>query len=132
MNIPSAVVNNLVSTKRWSLGTATAFVRANHRCEYCSFDFLESVEALKQMEVDHIVPLSKGGEPADLANLAIACRHCNFHLKRRWDPRSVAGEAATRDDLLAAVRAHIISLKEARMPWLREVRSIVGYTKSSA
>jgi hypothetical protein len=128
----STTVERLVATKRWSVGTATAFVRAEHRCEYCRFDFLASVEALKQMEVDHIVPLSSGGEPADLQNIAIACRHCNFHLKRKWDPRSVAGESATREELLAAVIDHIGRLREPRLLWLHEVRGIVGYVERVA
>ena len=49
--------------------------RANRICEYChapeavfNFDF----------EVDHIIPLSRGGT-SELNNLALACRSCNAY-----------------------------------------------------
>jgi len=48
--------------------------RANHLCEYC----LAPEEIFNQeFEVDHIVPLSRGGSDY-LDNLALACRSCNL------------------------------------------------------
>ena len=32
---------------------------------------------ISSLEVDHIVPTSKGGEPFDESNLQVLCRHCN-------------------------------------------------------
>jgi len=122
-----SVIAALVATKKWSEGTARIFERAGHKCEYCGFDFLASVDALKLMEVDHIIPLSKGGDPANLENLAIACRHCNFYLKRNWDPRSALNSSPhPREDLIAAVRQHVEKLRKVRESWLNEVRQIVG------
>jgi HNH endonuclease len=48
--------------------------RAFHRCEYCHapelvFNF--------PLEVEHIVPTSRGGANAEI-NLALACRSCNL------------------------------------------------------
>lgn len=48
--------------------------RAGHRCEYCRapelvFNF--------PFEVEHIMPLAKGGTSQD-DNLALACRSCNL------------------------------------------------------
>ena len=48
--------------------------RAAHRCEYCHapelvFNF--------PFEVEHIVPICRGGEAAEY-NLALACRSCNL------------------------------------------------------
>jgi len=48
--------------------------RAAHRCEYCR---APEVIFNVPFEVDHIVPLSKGGED-DPTNLALACRACNL------------------------------------------------------
>jgi 5-methylcytosine-specific restriction endonuclease McrA len=127
MMAPEEVVRALVLTKRWSSRTATAFVRAGHVCEYCGFDFLLSVEALKQLEVDHIVPKTKGGGAGDLENLAIACRHCNTHLKRNWDPRTVAGPNAPREELLLVVRKRLNEVRGRRLGWLKKVRALVGY-----
>jgi 5-methylcytosine-specific restriction endonuclease McrA len=126
------VIRSLVLTKRWSRRTASAFVRAGHRCEYCGLDFLASVEALKQMEVDHIVPKTKGGEASELENLAIACRHCNTHLKRDWDPRTVAGPTATREELVRAVRERLFQVRQRRLGWLKRVRVLVGYRGNEA
>lgn len=125
--IRESVVAKLVATKRWSDSTARAFERAGHKCEYCDFDLLGSVDALKHMEVDHIVPLSKGGDPADPENLAIACRHCNFHLKRSWDPRIAEGSPTTRAELIAAVKKRIAKLSGDRIEYLEQIREIVGY-----
>jgi hypothetical protein len=48
--------------------------RAGHRCEYC-----HAPEAIFNVpfEVDHIVPLAKGGVD-EAANWALACRACNL------------------------------------------------------
>ena len=62
--------------------------RARHRCEYCRapeviFNFL--------LEVEHIIPLSRGGADA-LSNAALACRACNAHKAARL----TAYDATTR------------------------------------
>ena len=49
--------------------------RASHICEYCHAP--ESVFNFS-FEVDHIIPVSKGGTK-DLENLALACRSCNAY-----------------------------------------------------
>ena len=128
--VRKSVVAKLVATKRWSNSTASAFERAGHKCEYCDFDLLASVDALKLMEVDHIVPLSKGGDPTDPENLAIACRHCNFYLKRNWDPRTADGEPASRTELIAAVKRYVTGLRGKRIEYLDQIREIVGYPHS--
>jgi hypothetical protein len=49
--------------------------RARHRCEYCQS---RSDYAAEPFDVEHIVPISRGGLPqAD--NLAYACSGCNGH-----------------------------------------------------
>jgi hypothetical protein len=61
--------------------------RAGHRCEYCHAP--EAVFNLS-FEVEHIVPVSRGGDDA-AANWALACRACNLfkatHIHGR-DPES--------------------------------------------
>ena len=64
--------------------------RARNRCEYCQ---LPAHLQVGGFEVDHILPRSRGGQ-TDLANVALACPHCNA---RKWayidgeDPRSSIG-----------------------------------------
>jgi len=49
--------------------------RAGHRCEYC-----HAPEGIFNVpfEVDHILPLAKGGLDEE-TNRALACRACNLH-----------------------------------------------------
>src|SRR5688500_16169226 len=54
---------------------STVAERAGHLCEYCRAP--ESVFNFP-FEVDHFVPLSKGGTD-DLKNLVLACRACNAY-----------------------------------------------------
>jgi HNH endonuclease len=51
--------------------------RAGNCCEYCQLPAQLQIGAF---EVDHILPRSRGGQ-TDLANLALACPHCNA---RKW------------------------------------------------
>jgi len=51
--------------------TAKVINRDNARCRWCGF-----ANATRQLEADHIVPESKGGETT-LANLQCLCSACN-------------------------------------------------------
>lgn len=121
------LVERFVATGKWFPLTARLFIRARYKCQYCGFDLLGSVDALKLMEVDHIVPPSKGGSREDISNLVIACTHCNRHLKRSWDPRTAAGPTADREQLIAAVRTYVSELREKREPHLKASRAIAEY-----
>ncbi len=72
-----------------NLSYSQVALRAGHRCEYCHapkvvFNF--------PFEVEHILPLSRGGTDTK-NNLALACRSCNHHKAIRFgcvDPESHA------------------------------------------
>ena len=51
--------------------------RAGQRCEYCQ---LSAQFQVGGFELDHVVTQSRGGQ-MDLANMALACPHCNA---RKW------------------------------------------------
>ena len=53
----------------WHIVRSIVLERDGHACTYCGSD--------KQLEGDHIVPLSRGGSNA-FVNLATACRPCNL------------------------------------------------------
>ena len=53
------------------------------------------------LEVDHITPLNRGGEPWDMGNLAAMCRDCHIR-KTRLDER---GPEPMRDAWRALVDA---------------------------
>jgi hypothetical protein len=83
-------------------------------CEYCGFDGTGYL-AWQQLEIDHIIPQSKGGRDAPL-NKAVACHGCNRD-KGFYDPRS--GEAVTEPSG-PAMRAEMIQrawqhIKECRL-----------------
>ncbi len=49
--------------------------------------------------VDHIVPIAKGGHPADLDNLQLAHRCCNREKSDKIDTKPKAPEPVTNRDL---------------------------------
>jgi hypothetical protein len=49
--------------------------RANERCEYCR---VPTAAYAVPFQIDHVIALQHGGE-SNLANLALACFHCNLH-----------------------------------------------------
>ncbi len=53
--------------------------RANYLCEYCRAN--EQWQYVR-FTVDHVVPVSLGGKD-NLANLTLACFHCNRHKTNR-------------------------------------------------
>lgn len=66
--------------------------RAQGRCEYCQ---CRADHATETFAVEHIIPLSRGGQ-TELLNLALACSGCNGHKYNRivgTDPLN--NEAAT-------------------------------------
>ncbi len=55
------------------------FARANGLCEYC---FLPEEYSASAFELEHIYPVSKGGETT-LENLALSCPGCNKYKSHR-------------------------------------------------
>ena len=120
------VVRQLIATGKWGeRGQAHLGERANYRCEYCDRDLLASADAYKLWQQDHIVPVEKGGN-GDFENLALACSLCNKSFKGKWDPRSRAGENASRPDLVSAVRAYVHEQRRRIEDELVTLRGIVG------
>ena len=63
--------------------------RAKGCCEYCRS---QARFAIQPFSLEHILPLSKGGETT-LDNLALACQGCNNHKYNKTEVRdSVSGE----------------------------------------
>lgn len=59
--------------KLWKRISKEVFVRDNYTCKYCG-----QVGGL--LEVDHVVPISKGGTN-EIENLTTSCRRCNRQKK---------------------------------------------------
>lgn len=104
-------LRNALMATGWSAETIKLAEKTGFRCEYCGKDFFQSVDDYYSFEVEHIIPRGRFEEKPE--NLTIACSTCNF-LKRRWDPRSVAGDASTRDELIAAARIHVAEKRKQK------------------
>lgn len=121
------IIEALVATGKWGKRTAEASERAGHKCEYCGLDFLYSPENYKLFTVDHIVPISGGGDDS-FDNLAIACKPCNVDFKNKWNPKeNIGDQPATRKNLMDAVRGHIGKKKLHIREEIEAMRKIVGY-----
>lgn len=118
------IPKKLAATGKWSEETAWLSQRAGHKCEYCGLDFFASVENYKSFQIDHIVPLSKGGTDTN-DNKAIACRTCNVDLKSRWNPAEHCG-SLDRQTLVAVVREYIAMRKEHYLAEIKLMKDIVG------
>ena len=73
--------------------------RDGYRCAYCN-------EPKERLELDHIVPESKGG-PTRVGNLVLACRRCNQRKGSRTLEEFLAGDPKRRQRIIA--RADTVS-----------------------
>lgn len=124
MTDPEGLVHELVKFGNWSESAVRYGIRANFCCEYCGMDLLASVDNFRQWENDHIVPTSASGLDSD-QNIAVACRTCNWHIKRGWNPQDVCGADASRERLIRATQAYIRQQRTRFLRELVEVREIV-------
>ena len=79
--------------------------RDNYICVYCGFDG-RSFDNWLQMSIDHLVPVSAGGND-DSNNLVAACKACNsFTSRLKVEPNW------TRKKIIAYKKAHITKRRE--------------------
>ena len=83
-----------LSSKRWQWTRLQVFARDGWRCVRCG--------RAGRLECDHVVPLRKGGDPFDPANLQTLCRGC--HIDKS------AGESAKPDPARDAWRALVAKI----------------------
>lgn len=61
--------NACMPLRAWNSLAMELKYRDGHRCQYCLTNMAE--------EIDHLIPLSRNGDPADTSNLVSACFECN-------------------------------------------------------
>lgn len=107
----------------WGQPGIDCAIRANFRCEYCGRDLLASLDDYKAWAQDHVVPQKRCGASGD-GNMAVACHPCNSAYKKAWDPRTAAGDGASREKLNEAARTMIAGKREEEQAVLDEVRRL--------
>ena len=63
-----------IDRRAWARARRAALDRDNWRCCQCG--------RAGRLEVDHIRPLARGGDPLDLDNLQSLCKSCHFAKTR--------------------------------------------------
>ena len=61
-------------TRQYKAQRIKALERDGYTCVYCGQD---------ADQADHVIPISKGGNPTDLNNLVACCRRCNISKGNR-------------------------------------------------
>ena len=115
----------LANTGKWHENTAWLSQRAGHKCEYCGLDFFASVANYKSFQIDHIVPISKGGVEDSNKNKAVACKTCNVDLKSSWNPKD-SSSSDDRDELVAAVRLYEKEREEYYLKEIEDMKAILS------
>ena len=121
----STLARELARLPLWGQPGIDCGIRANFRCEYCDRDLLRSLDDYKAWAQDHLVPRKAGGRD-DLSNMVVACHPCNSAYKKDWDPRTVAGADASREELIEAARTMIAERRDAEQAVLEEAQRLVA------
>lgn len=122
------IISELVTKHRWAREQIELSERDGHRCRYCDRDLLTSVDNFRQWSIDHIVPVSRGGDPKDRKNLALACWTCNI-FKRQWNPREVTA-SNDREALIDATRKFLAGMRGSLEDRLRQQRDLLSRLRS--
>lgn len=126
-----AIRTGLASLPLWGQPGIDCAIRADFRCEYCDRDLLASLDDYKAWAQDHVVPRKLGGGDG-IENMAVSCHPCNSAYKKDWDPRTAAGESASRDELIAAARHFIADKRAAETVVLHRVRELAARESSNS
>lgn len=117
--------DDLMNTGHWGPVEAALAVEFACRCAYCDKPMLETVDAYKEWQTDHIIPVCQGGGDT-LLNYVLSCRTCNF-IKGRWDPaQHLAGAEATRANLIRVAREYVTAKRRETEQYLVEYRALMA------
>lgn len=76
---PKNLRNILINTKEWEAAKKRAKATYDHVCAMCGIDLDSTAKpyTYNSIEIDHIVPIARGGHPTELSNLQLSCMKCN-------------------------------------------------------
>ncbi|SRR5579871_1936866 len=106
------------------------YKRDHCACVYCSFNGMNNWHGWRQLAIDHLIPVSRGGSNLH-ENKVVSCTRCNI-LKGSYDPsdgtRPATISAELRKDLIVKVIQYLnIEASEERSDFdlmMDELRSV--------
>lgn len=122
-------IKYLIKNFKWDATQIKLAIRSKCKCEYCDKDLFESADNYMTWEKDHIIPKCSNIENLDyddFANLAIACRQCNYNFKNKYNPVDEIGFGKSREDYILAIREYVKNKRENKEADLTEMREIFG------
>lgn len=81
--------------KRWGATRRLILIRDGYRCTKCG--------KAGRLEVDHIRPLNKGGDPWDHSNLQTLCRGCHIEKTKSEQARPKSPAVSKWDQLVGGL-----------------------------
>ncbi len=114
----------------WHPDALKLAIPTGFRCQYCDMDFFENAHNYYSFEVEHIIPKDKGGDD-NPENLTAACKLCNS-IKRTWDPRSSAGQNASRSELITVARKYVSEKRRDREAKVAREREMARQLRAEA
>ena len=80
-----------LDSRRWQHVRKLALDRDGYRCRKCG--------KAGRLEVDHVRPMERGGQPYQFGNLQTLCRGCHIDKTRGERARPIPGQLAWRQAL---------------------------------
>lgn len=70
---------SIMNNAEWASVRKRAINAYDHRCNICGTELDAKAKPYTRtsIEIDHIIPISRGGSPYDLNNLQVLCMVCN-------------------------------------------------------
>lgn len=84
-------------------------LRDDHECQYCGV-----LGSASELTIDHVVPVSRGGDPSTWENQVVACKRCNWR-KASSLPHEVGMSLRRRPAPLTQEYASVIFLRHPEL-----------------
>ena len=85
------------------------YIKSDYHCAYCGKNLIADFDAWMGIEVDHIIPTSKGGSD-ELSNRVAACSICNVQKGHYLHPNY---KSMTTEEILVAAREYVVAKRSA-------------------
>ncbi len=84
------------------------YIRDRYKCVYCGRDMKDRFDDWMSLEIDHLIPVSKGRDDS-LDNRVTSCHVCN-RFKSNFLPENY--KSLSRDELVDKIREYILGKRK--------------------